>query len=132
MLKDWLQIINYKQKCEINTKKAILDGLVLFEIAVDLLVRSWVEINPYIMPISEYRVDLLVRSWVEISIHRAAAICFCGRPPREVVSWNEKDFKADKMKDGRPPREVVSWNAERTKGITTGLPSTTSWGGELK
>ena len=94
----------------ISTKSDLERKTFCVKIAVDLLVRSWVEIfynlpmgvvnrstsswgrelkyifNRY--PINVHTVDLLVRSWVEIDKSISACIICCGRPPREVVSWN--------------------------------------------
>ena len=99
---------------------------------VDLLVRSWVEICSY--DTTTPRKELSTSSWgrelkckrywcndsttestsswgCELKcnqfISKYDASC---RPPREVVSWNEKNSIPNDSITRRPPREVVSWN----------------------
>ena len=58
----------------------------------------------------EYAVDLFVRSWVEIlPVYGTEGSRDC-RPLREVVSWNIQRESGRKTKRSRPLREVVSWN----------------------
>ena len=58
---------------------------------VDLLVRSWVEIQLELLKQTIMVVDLLVRSWVEITDEWRRNKSIDSRPPREVVSWNDEN-----------------------------------------
>ena len=98
---------------------------------VDLLVRSWIEINsnryflvlllstslwgrelkyPDIKLRQIHLVDLLVRSWIEIyTASSKKGDTFC-RPPCEVVNWNATHHRLTTNMLCRPPCEVVNWN----------------------
>ena len=76
-------------------------------------------------------VDLFVRSWVEI-FGKNLVLPPLSRPLREVVSWNVICPKQAREVNCRPLREVVSWNAIRSIPEGAKSLSTSSWGRELK
>ena len=80
--------------------------------AVDLFVRSWVEISSAICCRILLDVDLFVRSWVEMICSSRSYAKWCSRPLREVVSWNSSNDVSYNRERSRPLREVVSWNNE--------------------
>ena len=122
------------------------------KIAVDLLVRSWVEIYKITIEYTRTLVDLLVRSWVEILILIMKETGRVGRPPREVVSWNKisaPDGRISVVVDllVRSWVEIifswrhciqmfvdllVSWNRKWRQTYCSKKLSTSSWGRELK
>ena len=138
----------------ISTKSDLERKTFCVKIAVDLLVRSWVEIvdgsfkhgqgacRPPREVVSWNRrsidqlvfrcVDLLVRSWVEISLLTIP----CGDCLVDLLvrSWVEIFFSlyANTSLIRRPPREVVSWNGNGASYISQTKMSTSSWGRELK
>ena len=77
-------------------------------------------------------VDLFVRSWVEISTVHAHAHMPFGRPLREVVSWNKREqvMHDEAIVDlfVRSWVEIQLWQKNRSERNT----STSSWGRELK
>ena len=119
------EVVNWNKK----------DGRRRRSTAVDLLVRSWIEIDYIITEVSIVRVDLLVRSWIEIQNAWYSLATGIGRPPCEVVNWNKYVFETSlnvgkstslwgrelkfPLPDNshtkrirRPPCEVVNWNTD--------------------
>ena len=119
----------------ISTKSDLERKTFCVKIAVDLLVRSWVEIYPGVAGRKRRRrrpprevvswnsqtgkftdfsqVDLLVRSWVEISSKTLQKLSWL--VDLLVRSWVEIQpvWQSGIRWRCRPPREVVSWNVER-------------------
>ena len=102
------------------------------KIAVDLLVRSWVEIDlcDDMKEVSQRRPPCEVVSW---NANADLPIDFnCCRPPCEVVSWNVISLVALAPWHRRPPCEVVSWNNDVHRNNYSIARSTSLWGRELK
>ena len=77
-------------------------------------------------------VSLLVRLWVEMTTQRNVIHGLKCQPPREAVSWNKGDPKAEVEKMCQPPREAVSWNEQALGNEGRKPTSASSWGCELK
>ena len=135
----WVEIQNRISEAESNVSSsswgcelklaAFLDG---WGTGVILFVRMWVEIS--VFPASLQSNSASSSSWgCELKyfyFHNSCTI-FC-HPLREDVSWNTYGSRIKDIVDGHPLREDVSWNFLVGNAFTFSIPSSSSWGCELK